>query len=946
MTDIDVQAPGLLERERELGRIDAALAAAATGAGGALTIEGAAGIGKSRLLAHAAATAPGLGVEVLEARGRELESGFAFGVVRQLLERTVRGGAPDRRAGLLSGAAALAIPVLLPEEAAPSAEAGDFPLLHGLYWTLANLADEGPLLLCVDDVHWADAASRDFLAFLAPRLRELPVLLLATTRPAAPENGAGAPADRESTPLRPRPLSTSAVAGLIAARLGGAVDPEFAAACRVVTGGNPFLLRELIGELEATRIEPVAASVPRVEGLGPEAVGRVVLGDLAGLGAAATPLARATAVLETARLEDAASLAAVPLAAARRGADELAAAGVLTGDLVLQFRHALVRNAIYGDIPAQARSELHRRAAALLRDDPTGPAVAAAHLLRAAPAADREAAALLLAAGRDALRRGSPAAAACYLRRAAAEPPPPEHRGEVLRALAQVEAFAGSAAAIERYEEAIPLLDDVGERCEATRELATLYAMQNAAAPQARAVATLENALADLGEDHEVERVALECDLVCFARIGVGVDATVAGHVRRLRTLADAGWRRDSPIGRRVLVRAAYDAAIACEPVTSVRTLLDPALDDGRWLEFEPVESAHSPIAALALMAGDDYAAADALLTEAIADAQKRGSVEGYAQASSYRALAALRRGALAEAEPDARAGLEATVRPTEATPLLVACLVDALLEQGRLGEAEATLAAHGFAEGVGETHFFLHLLELRGRLRLAAGEAERAVADLDEAVRVQRLLALENPALISASSTAARAYLVLGDRETARALAAEELDLARRFGARRAIGVALSVLGLAEGGRDGIARLREAVATLEGSGAALQHARAEIELGAALRRAGERREARGHLERGLDGAERCGAAPLVERAREELLASGARPRRARISGSGALTASERRVAQMAAAGLSNPEIAQRLFVTRKTVEVHLSHCYRKLGIASRTGLGEALAKD
>ncbi|MBS1679420.1 MAG: AAA family ATPase [Actinobacteria bacterium] len=946
MTAIEVDAPGLLEREQEIGRIDAALAAVATGTGGALTIEGAAGIGKSRLLVHAAEAAPRTEVAVLAARGRELETGFAFGVVRQLLERTIRTAAPDRRAGLLSGAAALATPVLLPEEASPSTEDGGFPLLHGLYWTLANLADEGPLLLCVDDLHWADAASRDFLGFLAPRLGELPVLLLATTRPSDPEGGGAPPIDRDSAPLRPRPLSTAAVADLIAARLDREVDAEFAAACRVVTGGNPFLLRELIGELASARIEPVAESVPRVEGLGPEAVGRVVLGDLAGLSEVATPLARATAVLETARLEDAASLAGVPAAAARPAADELAAAGVLAGGMLLQFRHALVRNAIYSDIPAQARSQLHRRAATLLRDDPAGPAAAAAHLLRAAPGADREAAELLHAAGLDALRRGSPAAAAGYLRRAAAEPPPAARRGEVLRALARAESYAGSPGAIERYEEAIPLLEEVAERCEATRELAALYAMENGAAPQARAVEALENVLADLDEEDEVERVALECDLVCFARIGVGVDATVESHVRRLRALADSGWRRDSRIGRRVLVRAAYDAAIACEPLADVRALLDPALDDGRWLEFEPIESAHSPIAAFTLMAGDDYDAAEALLTEAIAASQKRGSAIGYAQASCYRSMVALRRGALAEAEPDARTGIEAAGGLTEATPLLVACLADTLLEQGRLAEAEATLAADGFAEGVGETHFFLHLLELRGRLRLAAGEAERALEDLDEAVRVQRLLALENPALISAGSTAARAYLALGDRETARALAAEELGLARRFGARRAIGVALSVLGLAAGGEAGIELMREAVAALAGSGAALQHARAEIELGAALRRAGARREARKHLERGLDGAERCGAAPLVERAREELLASGARPRRARLNGLDSLTASERRVAQMAAAGLSNPEIAQRLFVTRKTVEVHLSHCYRKLGIASRTELGEALAKD
>jgi DNA-binding CsgD family transcriptional regulator len=943
LTDIDLDASTLLEREDELRRIDAALAAATAGTGGALTIEGAAGIGKSRLLACAAEAARERGTGVLEARGRELEAAFAFGVVRQLLERTVRSAGPERRAGLLSGAAALATPILLPEAAPAGEEASGFPLLHGLYWTLANLADEGPLLLAVDDVHWADAASREFLAFLAPRLRELPILLVATTRPTPGEDASPTAGDAE--PIRPRPLSTAAIADLGAARLGAAVDPDFAAACRVVTGGNPFLLRELLGELAAERIEPVAASAPRVEGIGPEAVGRVVLGDLARLGAAAMPLARATAVLETAQLEDAASLAAVDPAEARVAADELAAANILDGGFLLGFRHALVRNAIYGDIPSQARSELHRRAAALLRDDPTGPASAASHLLRSAPAADPDAAALLLDAGQDALRRGSPEAAAGYLRRAAAEPPPPARRGEALRALARTEALAGSVAAIERYEEALPLLADVGERCDAARELATIYAMQAGITAQGRAVATLENVLADLGPDHAEERVALECDLVCFARIAIGVDPTVAAHVESLRALADSDWGAGTAIGRRVRVRAAYDAAIGSESIAAVRALLDPALADGLFLRDEPIESAHSPVAAFTLMAADDYAGAEALLDEAIADAGRRGSSVGYSQASGYRALCLLRRGALVEAETDARAGLEAARLP-ESTPLLAALCADALLEQGKVAEAEAILAAHGVDSGGGETHFFLHLLETRGRLRLAAGDAERALADLDDAVRVQRKLGLENPALMSARTSAARAYLALGDRETARVLAAAEVEPARRFGAARAIGVALSVLGLAEGGEAGTELMREAVATLAGSGAELQLARAEIELGAALRRAGERRAAREDLGRGLERAERCGAAPLVERAREELLASGARPRRTRLSGVDSLTASERRVARMAASGLSNPEIAQRLFVTRKTVEVHLSHCYRKLGISSRTALGEALAKD
>ena len=151
-------------------------------------------------------------------------------------------------------------------------------------------------------------------------------------------------------------------------------------------------------------------------------------------------------------------------------------------------------------------------------------------------------------------------------------------------------------------------------------------------------------------------------------------------------------------------------------------------------------------------------------------------------------------------------------------------------------------------------------------------------------------------------------------------------------------------MLGLVEGGQAGIALLREAVDVLAGSEARLKHARALVDLGAALRRSNQRREARERLREGVDLAGRLGAHGLAERANEEIAATGARPRRVLQTGLDALTASERRVAQLAADGMTNKEIAQALFITMKTVEVHLSHAYRKLEISSRGQLDKALA--
>jgi DNA-binding CsgD family transcriptional regulator len=158
-----------------------------------------------------------------------------------------------------------------------------------------------------------------------------------------------------------------------------------------------------------------------------------------------------------------------------------------------------------------------------------------------------------------------------------------------------------------------------------------------------------------------------------------------------------------------------------------------------------------------------------------------------------------------------------------------------------------------------------------------------------------------------------------------------------------RELGMALRAAGLVEGGARGIELLAEAVDALAGSPAALEHARALTDLGAALRRAGHRSDAREPLRRGLERAQRCNATALVERAHSELLATGARPRRVAVSGPDALTASERRVAGMAAEGLTNRAIAQALFVTEKTIEWHLSQAYRKLDITSRSELLRAL---
>jgi DNA-binding CsgD family transcriptional regulator len=271
--------------------------------------------------------------------------------------------------------------------------------------------------------------------------------------------------------------------------------------------------------------------------------------------------------------------------------------------------------------------------------------------------------------------------------------------------------------------------------------------------------------------------------------------------------------------------------------------------------------------------------------------------------------------------------------------------LLGALLEQGQLAEAEAALEPLDHAsESTSVTAAVLRFG--RGRLRIALGRIEDGLADLLGAGELVTSALALSPSYLPWRSEAALAFLLLGKQDEAAPLAEEELELARAFGAPRTLGVALRAAGLVTGGAEGEALLRESVGALEQTDARLDLARSLTELGALIRRDNRRAESRELLRRGLDLAHRLGARPVAERAETELLATGARPRRAVLTGLDALTASERRVAELAAQSLTNRQIAQTLFVTMRTVEGHLTSVFRKLRLTSRDELAAALAAE
>ncbi len=270
------------------------------------------------------------------------------------------------------------------------------------------------------------------------------------------------------------------------------------------------------------------------------------------------------------------------------------------------------------------------------------------------------------------------------------------------------------------------------------------------------------------------------------------------------------------------------------------------------------------------------------------------------------------------------------------------------LMERGDLEEAEEWIEVAGEI-GNRTSYSVTVLLIVRGRLRRLGGRIIEALADAREGGARLGRMEVRSPAVVPWRSEAAMSLHALGRSDEAIALAAEEVVLSRQAGTPRALGFAQLAHALVAGGE--VPALREAVATLEATPAALEHARALAELGAALRRAGSRAEAREHLRLALDIAHRCGATVLEGQAQQELVAAGARPRTSALTGFESLTPSERRVAQFAAAGRTNREIAQALFVTPRTVEGHLTNVYAKLGVGSREELagvvpGSADASD
>lgn len=862
---------GLLERERELKALDALIGAACRGAGQLVLVEGAAGIGRTRLLTAARAQAQQADMRVLVARGSNLEREFAYGVVRQLFEPLLASADRAEQDDLLAGAAEPAAVLFHQVDAGAVGRDTSFALLHGLYWLTAHVAQQ-PLMLVIDDLHWVDAPSLRFLAYLMPRLGGLPLLLVLAIRPAEPTVDqhliTQISTDPLATVLHPAPLSQQASAQLVRTVLTANAADAFCLACHTATGGNPLLLRELADAVAAEGLAATAAGVLRLREIGPRALKRRVALRLAQLGPPAAVFCSALAILgDDANPAHVAVLAGLPPADALQIISQLAEIEILhrnppssptaVGIGAIRFVHPLIQAAVYETLAEATRLDGHARAARLLSESGQAPERAAAHLLLIPPAGEEFVVRTLRRAAEQAFARGSPDSAVSYLERCLLEPPPEAQRTDVLFQLGAAAQLLDATKGAEYLAAAMAAVEDPVRKAAIAEVLGiTLFN----AGRGGEAGVVLSQAAEALGREHVDLYQRLQAILIHTALVDPTQHAFGAARVRALRAAPP-----NTGLGSRMLdvTVAFHDLLVGTSPDTAV-ALARRGLCDGSLIE----QANFLAIYGCFVLITADLDEVVSLLDAWIDVAHRRGSVFALAPARCFRGLVWLSRGALTEAEENLRDALWAVTTTSQRVgmPVIAAYLADVLMEQGKLDEAQAVLDRASTPEALPRAGYWSWLVGSRARLLMLQGRIPEALQTWLACGQRFAAHGGNNPAVLAWRSGAALALHHLGRCDEARKLAAEEITLARRWGAPTTLGRALRIAGLIHGEPAGLGLLREATTILANSSARLEYAKALIDTGTALRRSGQHRESHHSVRRGIELAHLCGATPLIER--------------------------------------------------------------------------------
>ncbi|SEB32721.1 Tetratricopeptide repeat-containing protein [Amycolatopsis tolypomycina] len=903
-------APRLPGREPELGRLTGLFPVVLGGTAASAVLAGEFGMGKSAVLRTAAALAADAGFTVASATGSRLESHLAGGLVRQLADALEEPGAPPR-----------------PPVAELCGPSGESEALDLFFRIVRDATDRGPLFLGIDNIHLADAWSMRCLAYIRNRVLDLPVLIVLTSVVGYPQHREVALLDMVgSTPLT---ITLNGLGDAAAAEILGLAPGELASACREATGGNPVLLQALRPRL--------------LPGADPHELGSSLIGQV--LTTRVQEFPHAPAILHAAAIlgEDAgfdllARLAGVDELDALQAIDTLVRLHVLNNSDQPALTYSFVRNSLLKDMPQTTRAVNHSRAAKLLTEAGAPPERVAAHLLEATSIRIPWAVDVLRLSARDAVFSGQAELAARHLRRALEERLTSGRRMAVLLQLAHAEFQFDPPGAAKRVREAV---DTVGNR-ETAAYIATAMLLSLCGGQDARLGISAAGQIA--------------------ARLDAGGPDAV-WPLLCMTYLAEAGSRLGPPPEFR-------DFEEQWAPLT------DPAAQRSRsaLLALDAVRSGDSAQDAVGHFAdalvGDDgelfeqhyfFTLATAVLADEPAHVDRLCRVldverEPWDVHVPHGALPTLARGIALQASGDlqrASVHFESLLRRfderggTTTCPVGVLCaakLVECWVELGRFEAATSLLDRMDFVASQGLfTHTYL--LYARGRLRVATGYTRFGFEDLLSCGRRLAHHGMRFPGFVPWRAHAARAALALGQTDDAARLAEEDINASARWGAARPLGTALTTLGLVREDDEAERALQKAITTLRSSPSRLQLATALTELGTLQARHGQSEKAIETLRQAVELSEQCGARPLARRAAEELRSARRALTPAKDNEHG-LTRQENRIAVMAAQGLTNREIATALHLTRRTVELHLSGAYRKLGIPGRAELGGALAKS
>jgi DNA-binding NarL/FixJ family response regulator len=929
-------AGALLERDEELAALEWVMGAADSREGRSVVISGEAGIGKTRLLSEAATRATAAGHELITARGIELEHELGWGLAVEALEPALATRSPAARSELLSGRAMPARSLLEGTDQVPGTAPA--PQLAALAAALTavtlRMAAERPLAVIVDDAHWADEESLRWLGHLASRLTDgVPVALLVAFRshePASASELLDHLLASAAVRLELGPLSLTATSQLVQATIG---DADAVRAVHDVTRGNPFMVDQVMRS-----IDPSHVTVQAIEDTRPRGLRALVLPRIARLGPDARSLSEVVAVLaEGAELRIAGALTGLPDEAVAGAAEQLTLAGVFADKLPLEFAHPLLRSVVADSLTAARADYLHRTAAQLLAQAGARPTESAIHLLPASPVGEDWARTVLVQAGRAAMDRGAPGSAAELFGRARLEPADGDAHRLMLdhgRALLQ----AGSESALAVLRQALAQTPDAFERASAALDVGdALMALDL----PADAVEVYANGVAAVVDPEEPLRMHLLAQRA-LAALALREDREVAASA--VIDAVDAAGRWPAAARRSALTLQGVVAVWAGQPASQCVALLEAALAAPRYGELPALEWGPDLAWLMPMLAWcDAFERRDAFLESVIARARNRGALVDLALATAHRAYGLMRRGRIPEADRDARTaiGLFDDMQ-AEPNAMANAVALEALIARGEFDAAEA-FVQRASSDGDEDRVVYLAFLDARAKLRIIEGRIGEAHADLELMSAEMEQNFFHCPAAIACRPRLAVVRHALGGVDEARRAAGDEVERARAFGAPRGLGVALLALGAVESAARAEVALVEAVDVLTSSAARVEHAQALLALGSLLRRHSRRTEAIPVLRQALDVAASCGADAIAREARTELGVAGARPRRERLRGPDSLTEGERRVAALAADGLTNTDIARQLVVSLRTVETHLTSAYRKLDIKGRPELATAL---